>query len=349
MAGTARRTVGPTAAPVRLPATLRLPINLARSSVSSNDAGGGGRRHDPVVVCGAGPADSAWRTFSTTAFARSISRWKGEDLVANATWPGWMAHFQPRQALWPRVASRRYPSASRKSATARRSRRISRWRGRRQSCVCARNARHRPVNLFSVVAPMCPRRIPWLARGRPRRGVIASSRGQQPANSSTRASASVSSMRISIPMRPSGRSCLSSSWVRSVSTKCTSRGAFTFGMMTTSRFRPAAPTISTSSSWHHFVWTPLMRTARVFRPQSSVLRPSMIGLRAASFSDGATASSRSRKTRSASLAAAFAIIFSLVPGVESSERRRRNGRDMGVSYGVEGLGASSALVGVTVW
>ena len=38
---------------------------------------------------------------------------------------------------------------------------------------------------------------------------------------------------------------------------------------------------------------------------------------------GATESSRSRNTRSASLAAALAIIFSLVPGVLSSERRRR--------------------------
>src|SRR5437588_12175055 len=54
--------------------------------------------------------------------------------------------------------------------------------------------------------------------------------------------------------------------------------------------------------------------------------------RALSFSFGATASSRSRNTRSASLAAALAIIFSLVPGVDSSERRRRFVRFMKTSF-----------------
>src|SRR5688572_30324606 len=66
-----------------------------------------------------------------------------------------------------------------------------------------------------------------------------------------------------------------------------------------------------------------MRTARVFTPQSRPLRPSMMFRRAPTFSEATTESSRSRKTRSASLAAALAIIFGLTPGVESSLRRRR--------------------------
>src|SRR5680860_1158828 len=66
-----------------------------------------------------------------------------------------------------------------------------------------------------------------------------------------------------------------------------------------------------------------MRTARVLLPQSSVLSALMILARAEAFSFGATESSRSRNTRSALLAAALTIIFSLLPGVDSSERRKR--------------------------
>ena len=51
--------------------------------------------------------------------------------------------------------------------------------------------------------------------------------------------------------------------------------------------------------------------------------------RAASLAAGATASSRSRKTKSASDWAALAIIFSLVPGVDNSERRSRLGGSCG--------------------
>ena len=116
---------------------------------------------------------------------------------------------------------------------------------------------------------------------------------------------------------------LASSWSRSVSTNQTSRGALTFGMMMTSRFSPARWTVWTMSSRTQRVCTALIRTARVLRAQSRVLSASIVISRADSFWAGATASSRSRKTRSASLPAAFWIIFSLEPGVASSERRRR--------------------------
>src|SRR5688572_22547043 len=66
-----------------------------------------------------------------------------------------------------------------------------------------------------------------------------------------------------------------------------------------------------------------MRTARVFDPQSRSFKPDTMLGRAFSFSAGATASSRSRNTKSALLAAAFAIIFVLVAGVDNSERRSR--------------------------
>src|SRR6185436_12004877 len=58
-------------------------------------------------------------------------------------------------------------------------------------------------------------------------------------------------------------------------------------------------------------------------PKSSSRSAFTARWRAFSFSFGATESSRSRNTRSASDAAALAIIFSLEAGVDSSERRRR--------------------------
>src|SRR6516225_3886250 len=50
---------------------------------------------------------------------------------------------------------------------------------------------------------------------------------------------------------------------------------------------------------------------------------SMTLLRASTFWLGATASSRSRNTTSALVPRAFSIIFSLLPGVDSSHRRKR--------------------------
>ena len=80
------------------------------------------------------------------------------------------------------------------------------------------------------------------------------------------------------------------------------------------------------SSKHQGVVTSLIRTQRVFLPQSRPFSASTMVLRAPALAEGATASSRSRNTWSASEAAALAIIFSLTPGTESWERRRRMGR-----------------------
>src|SRR5260370_32463401 len=77
------------------------------------------------------------------------------------------------------------------------------------------------------------------------------------------------------------------------------------------------------SPWHHSVVTSLMRTQRVLRPQSRLLSAQLILLRASTFADGATASSRSQNTWSAADAAAFWSIFSLLPGTESCDRRAR--------------------------
>ncbi len=149
-------------------------------------------------------------------------------------------------------------------------------------------------------------------------------------------------------MRPGSSPSLASSWPSSVSTNQTSRGALTLGTMMTSIAAPAPVTTSMRSSWHHTVSRPLIRTARVFDPQSSWFRASTIAPRAATLALGATASSRSRNTRSASLAAAFAIILSLEPGVESSERRRRIGRVMSISSACQRAACRSAKAATTV-
>lgn len=68
---------------------------------------------------------------------------------------------------------------------------------------------------------------------------------------------------------------------------------------------------------------PLIRTARVVRPQSWPVSAATAVARAASLADGAHASSRSRKTRSAPADGALAHIRSLLAGVASSDRRSR--------------------------
>src|SRR5438132_1359249 len=70
-----------------------------------------------------------------------------------------------------------------------------------------------------------------------------------------------------------------------------------------------------------------MRTTRVLAPQSWVVSASTIFARAPGFSSGAQASSRSRNTSSAALAAAFSIILGLLPGQARTDRRRRWGMD----------------------
>ena len=163
-------------------------------------------------------------------------------------------------------------------------------------------------------------RAPWDNEKSPTPKISASSRGLAVAISSALASPSTSSMSTSSRIwrdKPS----LASSWVSSTSTHQTSRARSAFGMMIVSRFSRAPVTTSTMSSWHHWVSSPLMRIARTVRPQSSSLSALTALPRAASLCAGAVASSRSRKTRSASDAAALANMWSLAAGTASSERR----------------------------
>src|ERR1700753_1379517 len=66
-----------------------------------------------------------------------------------------------------------------------------------------------------------------------------------------------------------------------------------------------------------------MRMARMDRPQSRLVSAATAVARAPSFADGAQASSRSRKTRSAPERAATSAMCSLLAGVASSLRRGR--------------------------
>ena len=93
--------------------------------------------------------------------------------------------------------------------------------------------------------------------------------------------------------------------------------------MMVSRFLPACSTTVMMSPWHHSVVTSLIRTQRVFLPQSRLFSAQAILPRASTFTLGATASSRSQKTWSAADSAPFCSIFSLLPGTESCERRAR--------------------------
>src|SRR5438876_7650428 len=69
-----------------------------------------------------------------------------------------------------------------------------------------------------------------------------------------------------------------------------------------------------------------MRTARTVRPQSRSVSAATAIPRAVSLAEGAHASSRSRKTRSAPELGAFSHMRSLLAGVASSERRARSAR-----------------------
>ena len=165
--------------------------------------------------------------------------------------------------------------------------------------------------------------MPWLADRSPKPRISASSRGDDAAISSTRASAALSSISASRPIR-FFRWSLVSSCVSNVSKNQMSRAAFGFGTIMTSSLSPAPSTTSMTSSCAQCVSAPLTRTARTFLPQSRLRNASTAFLRDASFCAGATASSRSRNTMSAVVAIAFSIIFGLEAGVESSDRLNRS-------------------------
>src|SRR5579864_7374265 len=90
-----------------------------------------------------------------------------------------------------------------------------------------------------------------------------------------------------------------------------------------------------------------MRTTSVLPCQSWLRSASTTFARAAGFSRGAQASSRSRNTSSAALSAAFSIIRGLLPGTARTERRSRARID--VSSGRSGAAGSVGLVSGRRW
>ncbi len=88
---------------------------------------------------------------------------------------------------------------------------------------------------------------------------------------------------------------------------------------------PQFSMISTTSRYQYSVSSPLIRTETVFAPQSTSLIASTMFLRASALSGGATASSRSRLTTSAALAAIFSKIAGREPGPKSWQRFGRAG------------------------
>src|ERR1035437_2229832 len=124
-------------------------------------------------------------------------------------------------------------------------------------------------------------------------------------------------------MWPMGRPELISTWVSRRPSATISAALSTFGSMTSSRRVPALPTLSITSPYVHRVSQPFNLTHRTFSPQSLFLIALMTLARAESFSLGATESSRSKKTMSATALGAFARKRSDEPGVERHDRRGR--------------------------
>src|SRR6202140_2043682 len=155
--------------------------------------------------------------------------------------------------------------------------------------------------------------------------VRVSRRSLAKAISSARMRPSASSICASIPIRPIGRPCVVSSCSSARSTNATSPALRTLGTMMQSRRSPAPPTTSPRSSKANWLVTWLIRTTRVLPCQSCVCNASTTLARAAGFSSGAQASSRSRNTSSAALLAAFSIMRGLLPGTARTDRRRRAG------------------------
>ena len=98
----------------------------------------------------------------------------------------------------------------------------------------------------------------------------------------------------------------------------------TFGSMISSSRGPALPTTSMTSYAVHFVDQSFTRTQSTLSPHSWSRTAAATLARDASFSLGATASSRSRNTMSAGMPGPLPSIFSLEPGMDRHERRGRS-------------------------
>src|SRR5829696_3707428 len=132
------------------------------------------------------------------------------------------------------------------------------------------------------------------------------------------------SICASMPIRPTSRPLAFSIWVSSMSSALTCAASCTFGSMIASSSAPAPPTTS-STSWNvHSVVQSLTRTVRILSPQPPSLSAATMFLRAPGLASGATASSMSRKTWSASRPFAFSRKRGLLPGTARLERRDRS-------------------------
>src|SRR3954453_348225 len=153
--------------------------------------------------------------------------------------------------------------------------------------------------------------------------MIVSTRGEAAQISSTLMRPRVVSICASMPMWPTGRPAFCSTCVSSMSRAMTSAADCTFGSITSSRRSPALPTTSMTSPYVHLVSHALTRTQSTRSPQSRFLMASTTLARAASFSSGATESSRSRNVMSAGTEGPLARKRSLEPGTDRHDRRGR--------------------------
>src|SRR5712692_2165681 len=157
-------------------------------------------------------------------------------------------------------------------------------------------------------------RIPMLAPKSPGPKWRARTRGEAPAISPAHSMPRAVSIWSS---RPAGEpSCPSST-----SRKCTCSTPSTLGTTSESTRSPAPRTMAITSSWHHSVSQPLMRTARALPAYSKRVSACTASSRPRSLAAGATESSRSRITMSAADCSAFSWKRSLVAGTDKHERR----------------------------
>ena len=181
---------------------------------------------------------------------------------------------------------------------------------------------HRPP---PVPSPMASVRAPIDAPKSPAPKWRASKRGWAAAMSLTRVSPRAVSINTSRPIgaEPPRDPSSSSS---NPATRITSSGPYTLGIISVSSRPPAVATARTSSSIHD-VSTALIRTVTVWpSAQSTHPTPSAAVPLAASFSSGATASSRSSITWSAPDRAALGNMSGRDPGTDSNDLWTRWGR-----------------------
>ena len=153
--------------------------------------------------------------------------------------------------------------------------------------------------------------------------MMVSSRGLAAQISSTLMSPRAVSICASIPMWPIGKPAEISTWRSNMSVATICAADSTFGNMISSRRSPALPTTSMMSYAVHLVLQSFTRTHNTLSPQSLPRIAAAIFARDASFSLGATASSRSRNTMSAGIPGPLPSIFSDEPGIDRHERRGR--------------------------